>query len=87
MHHLIPKSVSAKLRYDWENLIPLTNKQHCRLHASDDLDIVTRIIKLRGGLDWYENLRKIGREIIKIDRYYYNCVIDKLKRLYGEINS
>ena len=25
MHHYVPKSVSSGLRYDWDNLIPLTN--------------------------------------------------------------
>lgn len=79
LHHLIPKSVSAVLRYDWDNLIPLTNAQHWRLHASDDLDIVTRIIAIRGGLEWYATLRLRGRQPIKVDRAYYLYTIEKLQ--------
>lgn len=79
MHHLIEKSVSSRMRYDWENLIPLTNAEHCRLHQSGDLDIVTKIIKAKGGLEWFEKLRKRGREIIKINREYYEQQMENLK--------
>lgn len=81
MHHLVEKSVSSRLRYDWENLIPLTHAEHCRLHQSGDLWIVTQIIKKRGGLEWFEALRKRGREIIKINREYYEQQKEKLKEL------
>ena len=80
MHHLIPKSVSARLRYDWENLIPLTNAQHCRLHASEDGEIFVSILKAKGGIEWYEALRKRGRESIKADRFYYNHIIEEFNR-------
>ena len=81
MQHLVEKSVSSRLRYDWENLIPLTHAEHCRLHQSGDLWIVTQIIKKRGGLEWFEALRKRGREIIKINREYYEQQKEKLKEL------
>ena len=81
MHHLIPKSVSARLRYDWENLIPLTNAQHCRLHQSPDDETVVQIIKAKGGIEWYEKLRKIGRETIKVTRDYYLSVKEILEKL------
>ena len=85
MHHLIPKSVSARLRYDWENLIPLTNAQHCRLHQSPDLTTELEIVKRKGGIGWYEKLRQRGREMIKVNREYYNRVISELKEMEAEL--
>ena len=87
MHHLIPKSVSAFLRYNWENLIPLTNAQHCRLHASEDGEVFVAILKAKGGIEWYENLRKRGREMIKTNREYYNRVISELKEMEAELTG
>jgi len=78
LHHFVPKSVSSNLRYDWENLIPLCNGCHMRLHQSGDPDYEQRIIKARGGSEWYEKLRKRGREIIKVNREYFTKVIEKL---------
>lgn len=79
MHHLLPKSVSARLRYDWENLIPLTNAEHCRLHQSGDPSIEMEIVKKRGGIEWFEKLRAKGRETIKVNRLYYENVMEKLE--------
>lgn len=78
MHHFVPKSVSARLRYDWDNLIPLTNAEHMRLHQSGDPDYEHQIIQKKG-VEWYENLRKRGREIIKINVSYYKEVLRELE--------
>lgn len=82
MHHLVEKSVSARLRYDWDNLIPITHRQHCRIHQSGDLDLVTQIIEIRGGLGWFRKLRERGREEIEVNRAYYMGIISELKNEY-----
>lgn len=78
MHHFVPKSVCAGLRYDWDNLIPLTNAEHCRLHQSPDPDIEMQIVakKPKG---WYEKLQLKRRVMIKVNREYYEQVLEKLQ--------
>lgn len=77
MHHFVPKSVSARLRYDWDNLIPLTNAEHMRLHQSGDPEYEYKIIKIKGN-EWFEKLIKTGREIIKVNVGYYKEVYENL---------
>ena len=77
-HHFIPKSVSSALRYDWDNLIPLTNAEHCRIHQSEDPDKEMQIVRIKG-LDWYNNLKAKSRNPMKINREYYSEVMEKLE--------
>jgi hypothetical protein len=78
LHHFFPKSVSNRLRYDWDNLIPLTNAEHCRLHQSPDPEIESRIIAIKGKR-WLTSLLARKRELIKTDRIYYETQISRLK--------
>jgi hypothetical protein len=79
MHHFVPKSVSANLRYNWDNLIPLTNAEHCRLHQSPDPDIEMQIIDKKG-IEWYHNLRLEGQKIIRVNVVYYKEVFNNLSQ-------
>lgn len=81
MHHLIEKSISAVLRYDWDNLIPLCNMCHTLVHQSGDPTYEFEIIKKRGGNEWYENLRQRGRQIIKVNIEYYKTQLQKLQNM------
>lgn len=74
MHHLVPKSVSSALRYNWDNLIPLTNAEHCRLHQSPDPTIEMMIVKAKGGTDWFFQLKQKGRVYNKVNRAYYETI-------------
>jgi len=76
-HHFVPKSVCTALRYDWDNLIPLTNAEHCRLHQSPDPDIEMRIAEIKG-VDWYKALQAKRRQTIKVNREYYTKVYKNL---------
>ena len=78
MHHFVPKSVSSRLRYDWDNLIPLCNPCHFRLHQSGDPDYEQRIIDKKGGQEWYKNIRQRGRETIKVNILHFKEEIEKL---------
>ncbi len=77
MHHFVPKSVSARLRYDWDNLIPLTNGEHMRLHQSGDPSYEMRIVEIKGK-DWWQSIKSRKIEIIKVNVGYYKEVYDKL---------
>lgn len=78
MHHFFPKSVSSFHRYNWNNLIPLTNGEHMRLHQSGDPSY-EEIIKSKKGQEWYDDLEKHKRDYIKINREYYEKVYEELK--------
>jgi len=79
-HHYIPKSVCSALRYDWDNLIPLTNAEHCRLHQSPDPEIEVKIFYLKG-VEWYEKLQVKRRQVMKINRAYYEAKLEELLTL------
>lgn len=81
MHHFVPKSVSARLRYDWDNLIPLCNGCHMRLHQSGDPEYELTIIEKKGKI-WYDKLRKTRLEIIKVNLGYYKEVKERLESLW-----
>jgi len=80
IHHLIAKSCSSALRYDWDNAIPLTNGEHYRLHRSGDPTYEWKIIKIKGGDEWYENLKKRGQKIMKINIGYYRNIFKELSK-------
>lgn len=79
MHHFFPKSVSSMLRYDWDNLIPLTNGEHCRLHQSPDPTTNALIIQNKGGMDWFNALKRRSVQYHKVNRQMYEEVIEKLE--------
>lgn len=78
MHHFFPKSVSARLRYEWDNLIPLTNGEHMRLHQSGDPTYEHRIIEIKGK-DWYNKLLETRKEQVKINVAYYRAIKEQLQ--------
>ena len=77
LHHFFPKSVSSRLRYDWDNLIPICNFCHMRHHMANDPTIHARVIQKRG-LKWYEMLLKKKYEGIKVNVAYYKYIWEML---------
>src|SRR3990167_7693357 len=78
IHHICPKSVSNALRYDWDNLVALTNGEHMRHHQAGD-PIVFGTILFKRGQEWWDNLLKRRyRETIKTDRAYYEGIKKRL---------
>jgi hypothetical protein len=77
IHHYIPKSQSNNLRYDFDNGVPLTNKEHDRHHLSGDPSIVATIIE-RMGFKWNEKLQARRRIPCRLDRAYLEVVMKKL---------
>ena len=78
LHHFYPKSVSSRLRYDWDNLIPICNGCHMRHHQAGDPRIHNTVIKNRGA-NWLSLLEKKSRESIKVNIEYYKYVWEMLK--------
>lgn len=78
MHHFFPKSVSSRLRYDFDNLIPICQGCHMRHHQAGDPTIHATIIKKRGQA-WYDTLLKKKYETIKTNTAYYKYIWEMLQ--------
>ena len=78
-HHFVHKSKSNRLRYDFENLIPLCHSCHCALHNNESL-YAARIVKIKG-LRWFGKLEKLKQESIKVNRQYYEQIYQQLSNL------
>ena len=78
LHHFFPKSTSSRLRYDWLNLIPICQGCHMRHHQAGDPSIHGTIIKKRG-MEWYEDMKVIRHEIIKVNVAYYEEILKELE--------
>lgn len=72
-HHFVPKSLSANLRYDMENLIPICNGCHMKHHIQGDPSIHALIIK-RKGQKWYDYIERERRKLIKVNVGYYEQI-------------
>jgi|SRR3990167_6303452 len=84
IHHWIEKSRSSNLRYNWENLIPLCNPCHSKIHnifgnsIVGGLNIAEVIINKRGR-EWKERMDIEGRKRIKVDRQHYETIKGRLE--------
>ena len=77
LHHFFTKSSSARLRYEWDNMIPICQGCHFKHHTSFDPHINVTILRKRG-FDWYDNLVEIKKQSVKTNRVYYNNILKKL---------
>ena len=77
-HHIFPKSVSNRLRYEMDNIAHLCQGCHMRHHLAGDPVIHQTIIKNRGGQEWFDKLERKSREYQKVDKYFYMEAIEKL---------
>lgn len=77
LHHFFPKSVSARLRYDWDNLVPICSGCHMRHHQAGDPTIHATVLRKRGNA-WYDTLLKKKNESIKVNISYYRYVYEML---------
>jgi len=79
-HHYFPKSTSASLRYDMENIIPLCAGHHLRHHCGDP-EVHNRINEIKGE-EWLEDLRiKKRNRYVNISLGYYEDIIKTLQKL------
>ena len=76
VHHFIEKSLSAALRYDFENLIPICAEDHFKIHKGDPQP--EAIILFKFGKEWFDKLQKKRRKLVKINIGYYKNIIKQL---------
>lgn len=81
MHHFFPKSVSARLRYEKDNLIPICQGCHSRHHQAGDPRIHAVIIEKRGGMRWYRTLLRKKNEEVRVNIGYYKQIYEELTKL------
>lgn len=79
-HHFVPKSLSTRLRYDMDNLIPICVGCHYRHHIQGDPSIHATVIKKKGQ-EWYEYIENNRRELIKINVQYYEVIKEAFTRM------
>ena len=77
IHHYIPKSQSNNLRYDFDNGVPLTSKEHSRHHLSGDPSIVADILKAYGQ-EWHNALQEKRKVICKFNKGYLKDILINL---------
>jgi hypothetical protein len=73
-HHHVHKSKSLVLRYNIDNLIPLCNGCHFKLHLNESY-WASKIVETRG-IEWFQYLDKEKNKIIKPN---YNEIYEALK--------
>ncbi len=78
-HHFFPKSISAYLRCDSRNLIPICNSCHFAHHTKGDPKIHITIIE-ELGLDWYNELLQDSQVRIKSNLGYWKKVYAELEK-------
>ena len=79
-HHFIPKSLSSRLRYEPDNLIPLCWHDHQKLHQTADPNYTDIIISLKGR-NWYGELCKLRHVLVKTDRTFYEEAVKRLSKI------
>ena len=77
LHHYVRKSQSLNTRWDFDNGIPISLKEHCSIHQGQNSEIEGNIILIKG-LDWYKSLM-IKKHIIITDKQEF--VVSENKRL------
>jgi hypothetical protein len=61
LHHLVKKSQSTALRYDFKNGVPLCNRCHCGIHQGVNDLITGRIVAIMGQ-EWLDELERKKKE-------------------------
>ena len=86
IHHFVPKSQSNNLRYDYENGVPLTHKEHARHHLSGDPSIVAKILKVNGQ-EWFDDVEAVRKEGAKFTKEWITIQLKILQDLLNELRK
>jgi len=85
LHHIVRKSKSLNLRYDFDNGMPVSLKEHCLIHSAQDCEIECQYI-LAKGEEWFNNLM-LKRRVIITDRLtFMNNTYERLKKILETYN-
>lgn len=80
-HHYIPKSLSAALRYDIKNGIPLCQGCHLAIHKNYDPEINNRIV-FKLGQEWLDYINFRRRVVVSGTNTarYYKEIYERLSK-------
>lgn len=84
-HHHVHKSKSTRLRYDFDNLIPLCGSCHFKLHQNESY-WASKIVEIKG-VEWFIKLARTGQEIVKADVHYFIKHHEELLSYYEELQK
>jgi hypothetical protein len=84
-HHHVHKSKSTRLRHELDNLIPLCNACHLKLHW-DESYWASVIVEIKG-LAWFARLDRMKNEIVKADVLYYSMQLGKLRSIFNRLGE
>lgn len=77
LHHFIPKSRCAALRFAPNNLVPLCSSCHLKFHSNMSPEMIGLLIR-KWGIEWFNGLMLIKRVKIKSNKTYY----EEIKKQY-----
>ncbi|MDD5109511.1 MAG: hypothetical protein PHC29_08470 [Candidatus Omnitrophica bacterium] len=78
IHHFVYKSGSNATRYDWDNAIPLTNREHQKIHENKNQGTIALEIVSRKGVDWQKRLLDKSKIMVKLTENYLEEIIKEL---------
>jgi hypothetical protein len=82
-HHHYHKSQSTRLRYELDNLVPLCNSCHVKLHHNESY--WGTIVSNRMGEERFLGLIRKSHELVKADVYFYMEHYERLKAIHDRL--
>jgi len=79
IHHFIYKSDSNNTRYDWDNAIPLTIKEHQKIHENKKQGTLSLEVVSKKGEDWQKRLLEKSKIRVKLTEGYLEEVINEIE--------
>jgi hypothetical protein len=82
-HHHYHKSQSTRLRYELDNLVPLCNSCHVKLHHNESY--YGTIVSDRMGEERFMRIMKMSHELVKADVHFYIGHYERLKAIHDTL--
>ena len=79
VHHFFPKSASAALRYQPENLVPVCKGCHLKFHSRNAAEAVGNLL-IKRGVGWFIHLCWLKKQPVKTNKKYYEEIINNLEK-------
>jgi len=86
LHHIVRKSQGLNTRYDLENGMPVSLKEHCLIHSAQDCEIEAKYI-LSKGEEWFNELQKRRRIIITDKMTFLKETLDRLNGILKKLDK
>ena len=86
LHHYIRKSQSLNTRWDLENGIPISLKEHCSIHQGQNSELEGKFIQIKG-LVWFDKLIHRKHIIINNKLEFAKSENVRLKEIYEKLQK